>query len=244
MSPDPDQGQEELAAQQVEDPGALAHAGAPKPPRGRLLAPAWALSGLAVLAMLAATAWAWGQVPDSARIPIHWGWNGQPNGYAGRGPALLMAPILAAAMSLLLGMLSLADPRLAASPPTLRAYRGVWLGLISLLALIHACMLGLAFGYPVPMLQALMAGLGALLAYTGLALRQVEPNSLIGIRTRATLRDPAAWARVHKKASLPFTILGCLLFLSALLGLPAPLLSAILVAGLAAVTVAMLVLAR
>ena len=49
---------------------------------------------------------------------------------------------------------------------------------------------------------------------------------------------------MHKKASLPFTILGCLLFLSALLGLPAPLLSAILVAGLAAVSVAMLVLAR
>jgi len=234
MSPDLDQ--DELAAQQVDDPGALSHARAPMPPHGRLLAPAWALSGLAVLAMLGASAWAWGQVPGSARIPIHWGFDGQPNGFASRGPALWMAPILAAVLSLLLGLLSFADPRLGASQPTLRAYRGIWLGLVCLLGLTHGCLLGLALGHSVPLVQALMAGLGLLLAYTGTTLPKLEPNSLIGIRTRATLSDPKAWARAHKAASLPFAILGGLLFLGALLNLPAPLLGGILIAGLALAT--------
>jgi uncharacterized membrane protein len=136
-------------------------------------------------------------------------------------------------MSLLLGLLSLADPRLGASKPTLSAYRSIWLGLVGLLGLTHACMLGLALGHSVPMAQVLMAGLGALLAFTGYALPKLEPNGLIGIRTRATLRDPQAWARAHRAASLPFAILGGLLFLGALLNLPAPLLGGILIAGLA-----------
>jgi uncharacterized membrane protein len=34
--------------------------------------------------MLGLAAWAWPQVPPGAQVPIHWGIDGQPDGYASR----------------------------------------------------------------------------------------------------------------------------------------------------------------
>lgn len=54
-----------------------------------------------VIAMVAAAVWAAGQVPDDARLPIHWDANGHPNGFAGKWKALLITPVITALLSLL-----------------------------------------------------------------------------------------------------------------------------------------------
>jgi uncharacterized membrane protein len=82
------------------------------------------------------------------------------------------------------------------------------------------------------MVRIIVAGLGGLMMLSGRVMGQLEPNGLIGIRTRATLNDPLVWARVHKAAGPPFLALGGALILGAILNLPAPLLLAILVLGL------------
>ena len=138
---------------------------------------------------------------------------------AGR-PWVFGIPAMAAVMALVLGLLPLADKRLSRSRPSLRAYRGLWMALLALLALTHGCLLAVALGIQVPVDRVVMAGLGALLAYSGSELRHLEPNHVIGIRTRATLIDPDLWRRVHQGAAPYLSVHGALLLLAALAGAP------------------------
>jgi uncharacterized membrane protein len=191
------------------------------------------------VAVLLAVSWAVAsQLPDGARLPIHWGLDGRPNGYGSPALVLWGIPAMAAGLSLLLGLLPLADPRLSGSVPSLRAYRGMWLAALAFLSLLHGCTLAAGLGSGIPVVRIVMGAVGALLAFSGRLLGQVEPNRLIGIRTPATLRDPALWARVHQGAAPWFYAHGGSLGLAALLGVPAPWLAGILVAGLIMVTVA------
>ncbi|HXC63860.1 MAG TPA: SdpI family protein, partial [bacterium] len=211
------------------------------PAHQEILAPAWISSGVVVALMLAASAVVRPQLPPGVRIPIHWGLDGKPNGYGGAAMGLLCTPVLAAAMSVVLGLMPLADKDLARSRPSLRAYRGLWLGMLALLALIHGCLLAAALLVDVPVDRVVLAALGALLAYCGTVLKHLEPNRVIGIRTRATLSDPGLWRRVHRGAAPFFYAHGGLLLLAALLGAPAPWLAGILFGGLLLGTVALFV---
>jgi|GEM_PF-1630183 uncharacterized membrane protein len=212
------------------------------PPRAAVLAPAWWASGATLALMLAASALVWPQLPANARIPIHWGLDGRADGYGGPAVGLLGVPGLAAVMALALGLLPLADRRLSRSRPSLKAYRGMWLALLALEALIHGCILAVGLGAAVPVDRVAMAALAGLLAYTGSVLKHLEPNGLIGIRSPATLRDPELWRRVHQGAAPYFYAHGAVLLLAVLAGAPAPWLAGILVGGLLLVATAMLAL--
>ena len=50
------------------------------------------MSGIIVLLMFVSAAWAWFQIPEGNMIPVHWGIDGQPDGYGGRFEALLLIP--------------------------------------------------------------------------------------------------------------------------------------------------------
>jgi uncharacterized membrane protein/GNAT superfamily N-acetyltransferase len=234
----------DIPERQTETSVVLADAAWLHPPLARVLGPAWAASALVLAGMAAATAWAWGRVGERPCIPVHWGLDGRPNGFAGRAEALLAMPGMALALTLLLGLLALADPRLKRSEPTLKAYRAAWLGVLGLLGLVHACILLSALGHAVPVVKVSMAGVGGLLLLLGLSLRQLEPNNLIGIRTPATLADEAVWRRVHATAAYPMAGLGGLLALAALLGAPPAWLLGLLLAGLALLTAGVLLGAR
>ena len=212
------------------------------PPRRKLLAPAWAASA-GVLALLWGSATvAVNTLPQQARLPMHWGLDGKADGYGSPAVALFGVPGLALVLTLALGLLPLADARLSRSRSSLRAYRGLWLSLLGLLAIVQGCLLATAFGLDLPVVGIVMAALGGLLAYSGSALRHLEPNSLIGIRTPATLRDPELWRRVHRAAAPYFYAHGGLLAGAAVAGAPPVWLAGILLGGLVVVTAAMLVL--
>jgi len=233
-----------IPERQVETSVVLADDAWLHPPLARVLGPAWIGSGLILAAMGGATALAWDAVGDKPCIPVHWGMDGRPNGYSGRATALLVMPAMALGMSLLLGLLALADPRLKRSVPTLTAYRRTWLSVLGLLALVHTCMLLSALGYTVPVVRLVMGGLGLLFALLGLSLRQLEPNSIIGIRTSATLTDDACWRRTHDAAVLPFAALGLSLALASGLDAPPSWMLGLLLGGLGLVTVWVLFKAR
>jgi uncharacterized membrane protein len=211
------------------------------PPHKAILAPAWIASAVGVALMLAASAWVRPQLPDGVRIPIHWGLDGKPNGYGGAAMGLLCTPVLAAVMAVVLGLTPLMDKDLARSRPSLRAYRGLWMALLALLALTHACLLAAALQADVPVDRVVLGALGALLAYGGSVLKHLEPNHVIGIRTRATLGDPELWRRVHQGAAPFFYAHGGLLLLAVLAGAPAVWLAGLLLGGLALETLALFV---
>ena len=78
---------------------------------------------VAVGAMLGLAAWAWTQIPPGAQVPIHWGIDGQPDGFASKELALLLTPVLTVFLGALLYYLPRFEPRaqnLAQSGPALR----------------------------------------------------------------------------------------------------------------------------
>lgn len=89
----------------------------------------------------------------------------------------------------------------------------VWV--VTFLFCIHAAVLAAVIGM-FSLSQAVPVAVGLLMIGLGPVLGSLEPGSAMGIRTKATLRDPVVWERTHRLASRLFILAG-LLGLSALL---------------------------
>jgi hypothetical protein len=69
---------------------------------------------------------------------------------------------------------------------------------IGLLVLIHAALVASVVGWPDWTMRAVGITLGLGTAAMGNVIPRVRPNWIVGIRTRATLSDPALWTRTHR----------------------------------------------
>ena len=69
---------------------------------------------------------------------------------------------------------------------------------VSLIVLFHLALLAGALAWPAWSVKAIGATLGVGLFLVGNLMPRVRPNWIVGIRTRATLADPALWMRTHR----------------------------------------------
>ena len=130
-----------------------------------------------------------------------------PEGMARVGFALLM-PVIA--LAIWAGAVVLARVRGAKAgvvPEHLAAaaverfeptFHIVVFAVVSLIALFHLALLAGALAWPAWTVQAIGATLGVGLFLVGNLMPRVRPNWIVGIRTRATLADPALWMRTHR----------------------------------------------
>ena len=136
------------------------------------------------------------QLPQ--RVPIHWGITGEIDGYADRGFAVVLLPIVALIVLLLLGNIQRLDPiqrNYPAIQPTINRY-GLLISLF--LMLLHVIILLSAMGMELNMLRLILAGTGALFVLLGNELGRLRPNSLAGIRVPWTLTDEDVWRQSHR----------------------------------------------
>jgi uncharacterized membrane protein len=174
---------------------------------------------------------AWGRMP--ARVPIHWGTSGQPNGW---GPAWVNAfvpPAIAIFLYATFLYIPLIDPHhrnYASFAGPLRALR---LLVVGFLAVVHVLVVLASLGVDVPMDGAMRAGLPLLFAGLGTLLPRLKPNWFFGIRTPWTLASEEVWTKTHALGGRLWTLGG--LALAACAFLPA-------VAGLAALVGGIVVL--
>lgn len=191
-------------------------------------------------AMLLASAWAWGQLPPEARVPVHWGVSGEPDGYGSKAEALLAAPLIAALLTALLALLPRIEPRRAHLEQSLDAYVAVWGALVLALAAIHAAIVGTALGSAVNVPAVIAGAVGVLFLVLGRVLGNVRSNFFFGVRTPWTLSSERSWEKTHRLAGRLFLVLGALVLLLALFG-NSPLLFAALIGGALTAAVALLV---
>jgi hypothetical protein len=71
-------------------------------------------------------------------------------------------------------------------------------GVVGLLTLLHVALVASVAGWPQWTMQAVGVVLGVGTAAIGNLIPRVRPNWIVGIRTRATLSDPALWTRTHR----------------------------------------------
>jgi uncharacterized membrane protein len=163
---------------------------------------------LVVVGMLLVSAWAWPQIPDGTQVPIHWGVDGQPNGWASKPFALLGLPALTVGIGLLLAVAPRFDPRYGNVRRSATAYWAIAFGALALMGVIHVAAVLAATGRQVNMGLVVSLAVGALFVVVGNFLGKTRSSWILGIRTPWTLSSERSWTKTHRLGGYLFMVLG------------------------------------
>jgi immunity protein, SdpI family len=183
-----------------------------------------------VMTLLSALAWT--QLPAGADIPIHWGIDGQVDGYASKEVGLSLVPILAVAIAALLAVIPRFEPRRVNLERSGKAYGAIWITIITFLGGIHALTVAAALGADLQIPRLILFGIGALFVVIGNYLPTVRPNFMMGIRTPWTLASDLSWVRTHRVGGRLFVIEGIVLIILGLLDVGPELLAITMIAAI------------
>jgi uncharacterized membrane protein len=143
----------------------------------------------------------WDKFP--ARVAIHWGLSGKPNGWADKEWGLLLLPVTNVGLALLFALLHRFDTRVKNYGPETQAnLRRVMerMGLATGIFMTFMALLidAIALGWKVDMLRTVTLGMLMLFAVLGNYMPKLKPNRFVGIRTPWTLKSPEVWMRTHR----------------------------------------------
>jgi uncharacterized membrane protein len=190
--------------------------------------------GLILTGMLAATGWAWGQLPPGAPVPIHWGIDGRPDDFAPKEIGLLGVPGVALLVTALLLVAPRLEPRRENLLRSATAYRAAGIAALAPLAVVHVGTVLAAVGHPVDVAALAASGVGALLIVLGNYMGKIRSNFVFGLRTPWTLASERSWARTHRSGGRFMVGLGLAVVLATLVGLRGGALFALLFGGMVA----------
>jgi uncharacterized membrane protein len=175
------------------------------------------VTGALTLGCLAAGLWALAALPAGQSVPIHFGLNGEPNGWAPAAVGLLIIPALCALLWLCRIVLPRITPRGANLDRSAGAYDTIWAALAVVLALTQAAVISIAFGHGVNLPLALPVVLGLMFMVIGNVLPKVRWNYVVGIRTPWTLADERVWDKTHRFGGWVMVLGGAAMVLGALI---------------------------
>ena len=170
----------------------------------------WLLVGLAFGVSVAL----YPRLPE--QLPTHWDALGRANGFTARAWGVWLMPVVLLAMAIILPRLPAIDPRRENYDKFRPSYDLVIGAIMTLVAILHVAMLGVAAGWPIPMERLTPLLVGAMFVVIGNVMPRARPNWLFGIRTPWTLSNDRVWERTHRLGGLLFVIAGLGLAVSAL----------------------------
>lgn len=143
----------------------------------------------------------WNQLPD--RMPIHWGINGQVDGYAGKPVATLLLPCINLAVAALILILPRFDPRFArydeeTKTSLRRTIAAIRLAITLFLTLVALAVMATPLCPAIHAPSIIFPGAGVLLMIFGNLMTKLRPNWFCGIRTRWTLESREVWTKTHR----------------------------------------------
>lgn len=159
-------------------------------------------------------AFAWLQVPEGQKIPVHWGINGQPDRYGSKAEGLLVMPIVCIALTGLFCGIPYIEPRQFNLAASRKAYTAIVLSVQFFMAILYCIMVMTAFGKKVEMNLIVPTGVGLLFMVIGNYMGKIRSNFFCGIRTPWTLSSELSWNKTHRLGGKLFMALGLLLIAS------------------------------
>jgi uncharacterized membrane protein len=165
-------------------------------------------SALVIGAMTLLGIWAWFQLPADAQIPIHWGLDGQPNGYAPKAVGLFLLPLITAGVAAIFWLIPVIEPRRANIEKSGKPYAAIWVGVVLLLAAVDLATTAAALGATFDITLVVLVATGVLFMVIGNYLPKVRPNYMVGIRTPWTLTSDLSWDRTHRLGGRLFVLEG------------------------------------
>jgi len=163
------------------------------------------LSRLADAASLSLLAFSWSvglwfhrTLPEV--VPIHWGLDGQPNGWGPRWVNSIGFPAVATLVYLTLIVLPRRDARKRHDDRILPVFAFYRLVVVLFLVVIHGALLAISTGHPVDVTLLIRIVLPLLLLGIGAGFTRLPPNSYGGFRFPWTLASEEAWTKTHRFA--------------------------------------------
>ncbi len=218
-------------------PGAASARGSAPPPsplgRGALV-----VAAFLVIASLAIAVVALAQVGVAATVPVHWGPDGQPDGYGPAWISLLVIPAIQVPLVALLAVMPRFEPRRRDLARSRRSYEIVVVGAMALLTLVQATIAIATLGGVFDMARIIVGAGGVFFIAIGLAMPGFRPNYMAGIRTPWTLTSDLSWRKTHELGGRLFILVGAVTLLATPF-VPALALTLVFVVGLILAAVAM-----
>jgi uncharacterized membrane protein len=186
---------------------------------------------LVIAAMLIVSMWGWMSTPPDAHIPVHWGLDFRPNGYAPKAVGLLMLPGMVALLSLLFATLPIIEPRRVNLFASRKLYLAGWYGAVTLLAVLHFLIAMTAVGALVDVPRTTLFAVALLVIVLGNFMGKSRSTFFVGLRLPWTLSSELAWSKSNRLAGFGFVTTGFATLL-ALVFATTKLAALVLVAGL------------
>jgi uncharacterized membrane protein len=169
-------------------------------------------------------------LPDDVQLPIHWGLNGEADGFAGKWKALMVPPLMAGLLSMLFFFLPSLEPRKQGLERSQGLYLWGWIALLLVGAAMELAVVSTALGWGLPVNRVITGAVGATLVLMGNQLGKSRSMYLIGLRTPWTLASEDVWIRTHRLGGKLMVLAGLAIIGASLLPLPPALLMQVMLA--------------
>lgn len=170
---------------------------------------------LMIIAAFAISIYFYPMLPD--RIPTHWNFKGEIDGYSGKLSGAYMLPVMNLVMYGLFLLLPALDPR----RENYKLFSSTY---IYFRYLFHMFFLGMqiiiisaALGYNVDTGRLVMFAVSLLYMLMGNVMGRVKHNYFVGIKTPWTLHNEEVWKKTHRLAARLWTVAGLMGVVFALL---------------------------
>ncbi len=150
---------------------------------------------LIILAPVIYSAMVWNKLPG--QLPVHFGFNGQADGFASKTGALLLFPGLNILVYFALVLLPGIDPLKANYAGFEKSYRMLRISISGLFSVLFFLVMALSLNLPLGQPRYLFTVLFIFFAIFGNYMKTVRPNFFIGIRTPWTLMNAESWKKTH-----------------------------------------------
>lgn len=182
----------------------------------------WIIALLLLAASVIAPAWLYPDLPD--RIPTHWNWKGEVDGYGGKWTLFLFP-----AMMPILLLLFYFMPALSPRHFEVDTFRSTYLYIMDLsmglftymqFVMLYTVYQAVHGDHRFDIGGGFFAGIFLFFGLMGAVLGKVRKNFFIGIRVPWTLASDRVWNDTHRLAARVLVIAGALGFLLAIAGVP------------------------
>ncbi len=173
----------------------------------------WTVAVIMVVCDVAASAWGYTVLPD--RVPTHWNWNNQVDGYGSKLIPTLLMPVVALGIIGLFAALPALSPKgfeIDSFRPTVAVILLITVGLMSYLhgVILYATWNSVTGGPAIDLGRILLGGIFGSFGIMGNFMGKIHKNFYIGVRLPWTLASDRVWNDTHRLAAWVWTGMGAL----------------------------------
>jgi len=175
-----------------------------------------------VALMFLAGAILYAYLPDM--LPMHWGFDGQPNSWWPKAYGVWLVPGLAVLFMILFPVLQRLDPKSQNYENFSKSWAVIQTSILAMLAYMYGVTLFVTFypAYNNLVGRLVVFGIGILFVILGNYMGKVRQNYFVGLRTPWTLNDPDVWQKSQRLAGWAFVLGGLVSIIEAIIWIAVP----------------------